>query len=46
MREAEFNAIFEELTPRQRKVLQRFLAGETDERIAASISVTASYNRS
>ncbi len=39
MREAEFNAIFEELTPKQRKVLQGFLAGETDEGIAASLYV-------
>jgi hypothetical protein len=45
MREAEFNTIFEELTPRQRKVLQRFLAGETDERIAAFMHVEAATVR-
>jgi hypothetical protein len=45
MREAEFNAIFEELTPRQRKVLQGFLAGETDEGIAASLYVEAATVR-
>lgn len=45
MREAEFNAIFEELTPKQRKVLQGFLAGETDEEIAASLYVEAATIR-
>lgn len=45
MREAEFNAIFEELTPKQRKVLQGFLAGETDEVIATSMCVEAATIR-
>lgn len=45
MREAEFNAIYEELTPRQRKVVQAFLAGETDEGIATSLYVEAATVR-
>jgi len=45
MREAEFNAIYEELTPRQRKVVQAFLAGETDEGIATSFYVEAATVR-
>jgi hypothetical protein len=45
MREANFNAIFEELTPRQRKVLQGFLAGETDEAIATTLYVEPSTVR-
>ncbi|MBD1869167.1 AAA-like domain-containing protein [Cyanobacteria bacterium FACHB-471] len=45
MREANFNAIFEELTPRQRKVLQGFLAGETDEAIATTLCVEPSTIR-
>jgi hypothetical protein len=45
MREADFNAIYEELTPRQRKVVQAFLAGETDEGIATSLYVEAATVR-
>lgn len=45
MREANFNASFEELTPRQRKVLQGFLAGETDEAIATTLYVEPSTIR-
>jgi hypothetical protein len=45
MREAEFTAIYEELTPKQRKVLQGFLAGATDEAIAVSLYVEASTIR-
>lgn len=45
MREAKFNAIFEELTPKQRKVLQGFLAGKTDEGIAASLYLEAATIR-
>lgn len=45
MREAEFNAIYEDLTPRQRKVVQAFLAGETDEGIATSFYVEAATVR-
>jgi hypothetical protein len=45
MREAEFKVIFEELTPKQRKVLQRFLAGETDETIAAALYLEPSTIR-
>jgi hypothetical protein len=45
MGEAEFKVIFEELTPKQRKVLQRFLAGETDETIATALYLEPSTIR-
>lgn len=45
MGEAELKVIFEELTPKQRKVLQRFLAGETDEAIATALYVEPSTIR-
>jgi len=46
MKSAEFDAIFEELTPRQRKVLQGFLTGATDEVIATTLTVeTATIRR-
>lgn len=45
MREAEFKVGFEELTPKQRKVLQRFLAGETDEAIATALYLEPSTIR-
>jgi AAA-like domain/Bacterial regulatory proteins, luxR family len=45
MREANFNTIYEELTSRQRKVLHGFLAGKTDEAIAASLHLEASTVR-
>jgi serine/threonine-protein kinase len=45
MKEVEFSAIYEELTPRQRKVVQAFLAGETDEEIATSLYVEAATVR-
>lgn len=45
MQDAEFKAILEDLTPRQRKVLHAFLAGETDEAIAATLSLEASTVR-
>jgi AAA-like domain/Bacterial regulatory proteins, luxR family len=35
MKATDFNAILDSLTPRQRQVLQHFLAGESDEAIAA-----------
>jgi hypothetical protein len=34
MRDAEFKAIFEELTSKQRRVVQAFLSGKSDEAIA------------
>ncbi|MBD1913161.1 MULTISPECIES: AAA-like domain-containing protein [unclassified Leptolyngbya] len=45
MREAEFKVVFEELTPKQRKVLQRFLAAETDEAIASALYLEPSTIR-
>ena len=41
----EFNAVFEDLTPRQRKVLQEFLAGHTDDAIAQSLYLEPSTVR-
>jgi hypothetical protein len=45
MKEAEFKVIFEELTPKQRKVLHRFLAGATDEEIATALYLEPSTIR-
>ena len=42
---AKFNRVFEDLTPRQRKVLQEFLAGCTDEEIARSLYLEPSTVR-
>jgi hypothetical protein len=45
MKETEFTAIFESLTARQRKVIQHFLAEESDEAIAAVLYVEPSTVR-
>jgi len=45
MNEAEFKVIFEDLTAKQRKVLHRFLRGETDEAIATALYLEASTIR-
>lgn len=45
MGEAEFRAILENLTPKQRKVLLRFLRGETDEAIGNALYLQASTIR-
>lgn len=45
MNAAEFKVIFEDLTARQRKVLHRFLRGETDEEIAQALFLEESTIR-
>lgn len=45
MNEAEFKVIVEDLTAKQRKVLHRFLRGETDEAIAAALYLETSTIR-
>ena len=45
MKETEFTAIFESLTARQRKVIQHFLAEESDEAIATVLYVEPSTVR-
>ncbi|MBN3939553.1 MAG: LuxR C-terminal-related transcriptional regulator [Nostoc sp.] len=40
MTRGEFDKGFQQLTPRRQEVLKRFLAGETDEDIALSLSIT------
>ncbi|MDJ0707994.1 MAG: AAA-like domain-containing protein [Leptolyngbyaceae cyanobacterium MO_188.B28] len=45
MKAAEFKAILEELTPKQRKVLNAFLAGQADAEIAASLVIDPSTVR-
>lgn len=40
MSQGEFNRAFNGLTPRRREVLEKFLAGETDEAIAKSFNIT------
>ncbi|MEP1077524.1 AAA-like domain-containing protein [Leptolyngbya sp. PL-A3] len=45
MKEAEFKVILEDLTPKQRKVLQRFLRGDTDEAIADALYLESSTIR-
>jgi hypothetical protein len=46
MKEAKFKAIFEELTPKQRRVLHAFLSGKSDEAIAtATVVETATVRR-
>lgn len=45
MKEAEFKVILEDLTPKQRKVLHRFLRGESDEAIATALYLEPSTIR-
>ena len=45
MKAAEFKAILEELTPKQRKVLNAFLAGQADAQIATYLAVEPSTVR-
>lgn len=45
MKEAKFKVILEDLTPKQRKVLHRFLRGETDEAIATALYLEPSTIR-
>lgn len=45
MSQAQFEDIFDELTPRQRKVLQGLLAGRTDSEIANSLNLEPSTIR-
>jgi DNA-binding NarL/FixJ family response regulator len=45
MRATKFQTILQELTPRQNPVLQYFLAGKTDEAIAAILCVEPSTIR-
>jgi AAA-like domain/Bacterial regulatory proteins, luxR family len=46
MKEAQFKAILDELTPKQRRVLHAFLSGQSDEAIATALGVeTATVRR-
>jgi tetratricopeptide (TPR) repeat protein len=45
MSQGEFNRAFNGLTPRRREVLEKFLAGETDEAIAKSLYISLSTVR-
>lgn len=45
MKAADFDIVFDLLTPMQRRVLQQFLAGGTDEAIATTLYLKPSLNR-